>query len=73
MMEQPTNPAVQPAAQQPAIPARKPWAVGKKERRLLPLSLALAYLIASASIWKWLGLGMTVLTAAWYTVLFLYR
>ena len=44
-MEQPTNPTV--ITPQPAIPARKPWAVGRREWRLLPLSLALAYLLVS--------------------------
>ena len=51
-MEQPVNPASE--VQQPARPARKPWAADRRERRLLPLSLLLAYLfeIGRASCWE---------------------
>lgn len=72
-MEQPTNPtAITP---QPAIPARKPWAVGRREWRLLPLSLALAYLLVSFFL-DWhgrAGFGVTALAAGWYGALFCYR
>lgn len=72
-MEQPTNPtAVTP---RPAVPARKPWAVGRREWRLLPLSLALAYLIVSFFLdcHGRAGFGVTALAAGWYAALFLYR
>lgn len=69
-----------PPAPAPAVPVRKSWPVGKQERRLLPLSLALGYLGFSFLLdWmggQWMrlpGLGVTVLTAGWYGALFLYR
>ena len=75
-----------PVSHPPAVyapPPRKPWPVEKRERRLLPLTLALGYLCVSflldwidavADSWTLLpGLGVTVLVAAWYAVLFLYR
>lgn len=78
-MEPQGNPA--PQASQPCTPPRKSWAVGKEERRLLPLALALAYLTVSfvldsavGVLWAHLpGFGVTALTAGWYAALFLYR
>ena len=70
-MEQPTN----PTAMTPAVPPRKSWAVDRRERRLLPLSFALAYLCASFLLepgWN-RGFGVTALAAGWYAALFLYR
>ena len=65
---------------QPAIPPRKPWPVERRERRLLPVSLLLSYLLISFLLdWmggRWMrlpGLGVTVLTAGWYAALFVYR
>ena len=63
------------------VPQRKPWTVEKKERRLLPLALALAFLAVSLLLdnpaggrWMWLpGFGVTAMAAGWYAVLFLYR
>ena len=69
-----------PPARPVLAPPRKPWPVGRKERRLLPVSLLLSYLAVSFLLdWmggRWMrlpGLGITVLTAAWYASLFLYR
>lgn len=78
----PQNPGTPPAASA-AAPLRKPWPVGKPERRLLPLSLALGYLGVSFLL-NWIdaaadspallpGFGVTALVIAWYAVLFLYR
>ena len=70
-MEQPTN----PTAMTPAVPPRKSWAVDRRERRLLPLSFALAYLCASFLLepgWN-RGFGVTALAAGWYAALFCYR
>lgn len=71
-IQQPTAPQ-----EQPVIPSRKPWPVGAKEQRLIGLSLALSFLgVSFLRDWSWRilpGLGVTVLTAAWYAVLFLYR
>ena len=63
----------------PMFPPRKPWPVESGERRLLPISLALAFL----AVWILLetfeqgrlipGLGTAVLVAGWYGALFLYR
>ncbi len=63
----------------PLLPLRKPWPVESGERRLLPISLALAFL----AVWILLetlgqgrltpGLGTAVLVAGWYGALFLYR
>lgn len=82
-MTEPNNTAPQPAPMQAVPPLRKPWEVGGKERRLLPLALALSYFCICllldwadlmADTWLRLpGLGITALTAVWYTVLFLYR
>ena len=72
-MEQETNPTA--VAPQSALPARKPWAVGQREWCLLPLSLALAYLLVSFFL-DWhgrAGFGVTALAAGWYAVLFCYR
>ena len=69
----PQIPAVPPAAP----PPREPWKVGARERRLVWLSAALAFLgVSFLRDWSWRvlpGLGITLLTAAWYAVLFLYR
>ena len=74
----PQPPAAPPAQAVP--PLRKPWPVEKRERRLLPLSLALSFLLVSFLLdWmdgQWMhlpGAGVTALTAAWYGALFLYR
>ncbi|MDE7244447.1 MAG: DUF4173 domain-containing protein [Oscillospiraceae bacterium] len=82
-MEQPTtNQAVSPNGNPPAaaVPPREHWKVDEREVRLLPMSLLLAYLTASflfnwlgSDTWKHPGFGITVLTAGWYAVLFLYR
>lgn len=68
-----------PPAPAPAVPVRKSWPVGRRERRLLPLSLALGYLGFSFLL-DWMdsqallpGFGVTALAAAWYAALFLYR
>lgn len=83
-MEQPMNQdhqatAAEQAKAAPVVPARKPWPVEKPERRLLPISLGLAFL----AVWVLLetfeqgrlipGLGTTALVAGWYAALFLYR
>lgn len=74
-MEQPVNPASE--VQQPARPARKPWAADRRERRLLPLSLLLAYLFVSFCLdrrgIRCQGFGVTALAAGWYGALFCYR
>ena len=74
-MEQPVNPASE--VQQPARPARKPWAADRRERRLLPLSLLLAYLFVSFCLdrrgIRCQGFGVTALAAGWYGELFCYR
>ena len=74
-------PPPQACVSPPAFPAaRTPWAVGKNERRLLPLALVLGYMGVSFLLdWmdgQWMhlpGFGITALTAGWYLVLFLYR
>lgn len=71
----------QPLVTPQVVPQRKPWTVEKKERRLLPLALALAFLAVSLLLdnpaggrWMWLpGFGVTAMAAGWYAVLFLYR
>ena len=69
----PRIPAIPPAAP----PPREPWRAGAGERRLLWLSLGLSFLgVSFLRDWSWRalpGLGVTVLTAGWYAVLFLYR
>lgn len=72
-MEQPTNPTAM--TPQPAVPSRKSWAVDRRERRLLPLSFALAYLCASFLLEPGgnRGFGVTALAAGWYAALFCYR
>lgn len=65
-----------PTEGQAAAAPRKEWPVGRRERRLLPLSLALGYLMASlllGCVNGWPGLGITALVAGWYAALFLYR
>lgn len=76
MMTEPNNTQNQPAPQIAAL-QRRSWPVGERERRLLPLSLALGYLAVSL-LMDWRGgrlpgLGVTVLAAGWYAALFLYR
>ena len=66
-----------PASPPAAPPPREPWRAGAGERRLLWLSLGLSFLgVSFLRDWSWRalpGLGVTVLTAGWYAVLFLYR
>lgn len=86
-MEQPTHPnnPIAPeerertASARPQTPPGQEWPVGNRERRLLLIGPALAFL----AVWVLLetleqgrlipGLGTAVLTAGWYAALFLYR
>ena len=72
IQQQPTVPQ-----EKPLSPQREPWKVEAKDRRLVRLSLVLSFLgVCFLRDWSWRvlpGLGITVLTAAWYAILFLYR
>ena len=79
-MTDPNNTANPSLAVPQAVPPKKSWAVGKRERRLALLALALAYLAVSfllaasgAHSLRLPGFGVTALAAGWYAALFLYR
>ena len=56
----------------PVTAARRVFPVDGRDRALLVLAWGVGVLCAEALLWGLSGLGMTLLAAAWYGVLFWY-
>jgi len=62
----------------PEIPPRKAWPIEGRDRRILPISFALGFLVACVLVEMLIvgqlpGLGTALLAAGWYVALFLGR